>query len=211
MITMERPTLAEMIDAVQQASSAPELTQAVQKLADQRSVTAIPQLIKVLGYNNPSAAVVAMQGLIALGTAAVPDLLALMDDYNYSARAYAVRALASIADPRALDYLTHCALHDFAPSVRRAAIKGLGCIVKKSGDRSLCLRTIDTLQLILRDEDWSMRYAAIASLSYFPSHFIEAQQLLQSVLHGEADLVVKARLHLAVQQHSCNLNSHSGS
>jgi len=200
MITMERQSLADLITAIEQASSPNQLIQAVQALADQRSAEAIPQLIKVLGYNNPTAAVLAMRGLIALGSTAVPDLLALMDDYNYSARAYTVRALATIADARALDCLTSCALKDFAPSVRRAAIKGLGCIVKKSGDRSLCLAILDTLQLILKDEDWSMRYAAIASLSYFPAHILESRQILQAVLQGESDLVVKARLHLALQQ-----------
>ncbi len=200
MITMERQSLADMIQAIEQAGSPEQLVQAVQALADQRSTEAIPHLIKVLGYNNPTAAVLAMRGLIALGATAVPDLLALMDDYNYAARAYTVRALATIADARALECLTYCALKDFAPSVRRAAIKGLGCIVKKSGDRSLCLAILDTLQLILKDEDWSMRYAAIASLSYFPDYIAESRQLLQAVLQGESDLVVKARLHLALQQ-----------
>jgi phycocyanobilin lyase beta subunit len=199
MITRDRPSLAGIIHAIAQASSPSELISAVQQLADQRSVEAIPHLIKVLGYNNPSAAAIAMQGLIAFGSLAVPQLMALMDDYNYAARAYTVRALAHIGDPRTVDCLTHCALQDFAPSVRRAAIKGLGCIVKKSGDRSLCVAILDTLQLILKDEDWSMRYAAITSLSYFPAHITESRQLLRSVLPREVDLVVKARLHLALQ------------
>jgi phycocyanobilin lyase beta subunit len=200
MITTERPSLAGLIHAVAQAGSPSELISAVQQLADQRSEEAIPHLVKVLGYNNPSAAEIAMQGLIALGASAVPPLLALMDDYNYTARAYTVRALAHIGDPRAVDCLIHCALHDFAPSVRRAAIKGLGCIVKKSGDRSLDLPIFHTLQTILKDEDWSMRYAAIASLSCFSSHFSASRQLLQSALGAEVDPVVKARLHLALQQ-----------
>ncbi len=198
MITTERPSLAHILHAISQASCGAELVAAVQQLADQRSVEAIPHLIKVLGYNNPSAAEIAMEGLIALGSSAVPDLMALMDDYNYAARAYTVRALARIGDPRAVDCLTHCALHDFAPSVRRAAIKGLGYIVKKSGDRSLNAPILDTLQLILKDEDWSMRYAAIVALSHCPCH--ASQQLLQSALNVEVDPVVTARLHLALQQ-----------
>jgi len=57
-------------------------------------------LIAVLGYNNPSAAVAAVEGLIQLGRSAVQPLMEQLDEYNYGARAYAIRALAAIADPR---------------------------------------------------------------------------------------------------------------
>ena len=48
----------------------------------------------------------AVAGLTELGEIAVPQLLDQIDDYNYGARAYSIRTLAAIADPRALDILT---------------------------------------------------------------------------------------------------------
>ena len=116
----------QLIDAVSKADSPALMVKAVQKLAAAKDPAAILTLIAVFGYNNPTAAVVAVAGLIELGEVAVPHLLAQIDDYNYGARAYSVRTLAAIADPLALDLLLTAAATDFAPSVRRAAAKGLG-------------------------------------------------------------------------------------
>jgi len=70
--------------------------------------------------------VAAVEGLIHMGSSAV-QLMEQLDEYNYGARAYSIRALAAIADPCALDVLVTAAT-DFAPSVRRAAAKGLGTL-----------------------------------------------------------------------------------
>ena len=93
----------QLIRAVTEADSPTKMVTAVQKLAAAKDAAAISTLIAVFGYNNPPAAVAAVAGLTELGEVAVPQLLAQIDDYNYGARAYSIRALAAIADPRALD------------------------------------------------------------------------------------------------------------
>ncbi|PLZ47157.1 HEAT repeat domain-containing protein, partial [Fischerella thermalis] len=109
----------QLIRAVVEADSPARMIAAVQKLAAAQDEAAIPTLIAVFGYNNPAAAIAAVTGLTQLGEVAVPQLLEQIDDYNYGARAYSIRALAAIADPRALDVLLASAASDFAPSVRR--------------------------------------------------------------------------------------------
>ena len=119
-------SLQALIEAVNAADSATRLTDAVQQLADARLLSAIPTLIAALGYNNPGAAVAAVEGLIVLGEPAVPALLNELDQHNYTARAWAIRSLAGIGDPRGLTTLLGAATADFAMSVRRAAARGLG-------------------------------------------------------------------------------------
>lgn len=157
------------IAAVAQADSAAALIGAVRSLAAAQSPEAIPTLIQVLGFNNPGAAVAAVDGLVALGKHAVPDLLVQLDGYNYGARAWAIRALAMIGDPRALNILVETARGDFALSVRRAAAKGLGFIrwaelpaEARAGSQSLAREALLTA---LGDPEWVVRYAAIAGLS----------------------------------------------
>lgn len=211
-----------LIQAVDQASTPTDLIQAVQALADTRAEAAIPTLIAALGYNNPSAAIAAMYGLVSIGRKAVEPLITLMDDYNYGARAYTVRALATIGEPRSLDILINCAENDFAPSVRRAAIKGLGNIrwhwVDRHDERShgangeidptnsnwtkeailaAQSRILRSLRLMLEDTDWSMRYAAIVALSLIGSS--EAIALLELTQKQETDLAIKFRSQMALQ------------
>ena len=116
----------ELIRAITVADTPSQMVTAVKNLAATKDPAAIPTLIAVFGYNNPEAAIVAAAALTQLGEIAVPQLLDQIDDYNYGARAYSIRTLAAIADPRALSVLIDTALTDFAPSVRRAAAKGLG-------------------------------------------------------------------------------------
>lgn len=194
MVILESPQLQAIIDQIDRAGSSPELVTAVRCLANLKSASAIPTLIRVLGFNNPTAAVIAMGGLIQLGDRAVPQLLGLMDDYNYGARAYTVRALATIADPRALDCLINCALCDFAPSVRRAAIKGLGQIWRKHPDPQSLEPIVTTLTQVFQDTDWAIRYGAIVALS----EISQARPLLEAAVDQEQDRVVKARLYLAL-------------
>ncbi|HEY9805470.1 MAG TPA: hypothetical protein V6D04_02815, partial [Candidatus Obscuribacterales bacterium] len=94
---------SDLIRAVEQAASPASLVSAVQALAEAHLEAGIPTLIATLGYNNPEAAVIAVRGLVELGAVAVQPLIERLDDYNYGARAYSFRALAAIADPRALD------------------------------------------------------------------------------------------------------------
>ena len=66
-------SLYSLISAVEKADSATALTDAVQDLADACLLDAIPTLIEALSYNNPGAAVAAVDGLITLGEPLFPD------------------------------------------------------------------------------------------------------------------------------------------
>jgi phycocyanobilin lyase beta subunit len=155
---------AALIRAVEQADTPPQLLAAVKTLAKAQTEAGIPTLIAVLGYNNPTAANIAVEGLIQMGGAAVQPLIDLLDEYNYGARAYSIRALAAIADPRALAVLLAAAADDFAPSVRRAAAKGLGGLhwqqLDEAEQSEAQASAVQTLSAIAQDPDWSIRYAA---------------------------------------------------
>jgi phycocyanobilin lyase subunit beta len=150
------------------ADSSTRMVEAVERLAAAKLVTAAPHLIAVLGYNNPGAAVAAVEGLIQLGEPAVEPLLELLDGYNYGARAWALRALAGIGDPRGLDTLLDAAANDFALSVRRAAARGLGTIhwdeVPPAQVLPAQMRSIAVLLAVSQDPEWIVRYAAITGL-----------------------------------------------
>ncbi len=94
-----------LIDAVNRADSADLLLKTVEDLAKVADESAIPTLVEVLGFNNPGAAVAAVDGLIEIGEPAVPYLLHNLDGYNYGARAWATRVFAGVGDPSALDLL----------------------------------------------------------------------------------------------------------
>ncbi len=194
----------QLIDAVAKADSPALMVTAVQKLVAAKDAAAIPTLIAVFGYNNPSAAVVAVAGLIELGEVAVPHLLEQIDDYNYGARAYSVRSLAAIADPRALDLLLTAAATDFAPSVRRAAAKGLGSMHWHKLDVSERLtaqkKAMEILLSISQDSDWSIRYAAtvgLQELAKIPDLQGQIQARFKEMLANDADKAVSARVQLA--------------
>ena len=68
-----------LIRAVDEADSSTHLLEAVQALAIAQTEAAIPALIAALGYNNPGAAVAAVDGLIGLGEASVLPLLEQLD------------------------------------------------------------------------------------------------------------------------------------
>jgi phycocyanobilin lyase beta subunit len=178
---------------------------AVRNLAAAIDEAGISTLIAVLGYNNPVAAVAAIEGLIHLGGAAVQPLIEQLDEYNYGARAYSIRALAAIADPRALDLLTTVAATDFAPSVRRAAAKGLGTLRwEKLGTQCSAaqIKAFQTLLEISQDPDWSIRYAAVVglqALATIPDLKGQIQAQLQQITQTDPDLAVRARVVRAQQ------------
>lgn len=190
-----------LIDAVEKASSPAQLVAAVQALVATKDPGAISTLITVLGYNNPAAAVIAVAGLVDFGAAAVQPLMEQLDEYNYGARAYSIRALAAIADPRALDVLVAAAANDFAPSVRRAAASGLGGLdwENLSQERSAAqIQALQTLVSILEDQDWSIRYAAVVGLEALArSPDLTAQIRAHLDRIGDDDVAVRSRLLLA--------------
>lgn len=195
----------ELIRAIEQADSPGRLVASVRALAAARLEVGIPTLIAALGYNNPGAAVAAVEGLIQLGEIAVQPLLEKLDAYDYGARAYAIRALAGIADPRALDILVEAAATDFAPSVRRAAAKGLGNLrwhqLNADQIQSAIARALETLLLISQDQDWAIRYAAVVGLQALSTQ-LEVLPSIQKRLEEMAldnDPAVRARVQMAHQ------------
>jgi len=160
--------LKELIQAVEQASEPAQLVAAVEALVAVKDKSAISTLIAVLGYNNPTAAIAAVTGLIELGADSVQPLMEQLDEYNYGARAYSIRALAAIADPRVLELFIQSAATDFAPSVRRSAAKGLGTLQWERLNPEQAYpgqqQAMQTLLSITSDDDWSIRYAAIVGL-----------------------------------------------
>ena len=201
--------VAKLIEAVNKADSADKLLDAVENLADIGSELAIPTLIEVLGFNNPGAAVAAVEGLIKLGEPAVPYLMNNLDDYNYGARAWSIRAFAGIGDPIALDLLLKAAVTDFSQSVRRAAVRGLGIIRwSKLPPQEILPRqqeTLKTMLLATNDGEWVVRYAAVVGLEFLGQtvgkiqpEFLEQIKLrFQEIKESEVETAICARIQLA--------------
>ncbi len=200
----------ELIKAVNQADSADLLLKTVEDLAEASDQAAIPTLVEVLGFNNPGAAVAAVDGLIKIGEPVVPYLLENLDSYNYGARAWATRVFAGIGDPAALDLLLKATVSDFSQSVRRAAAKGLGSIIwsKLPVDEvvSAQQKVLKTLLLATEDGEWVVRYAAIVGLEALGNTLVDTQpQLLseittrfQELIDNEPEAVIQARIKYAM-------------
>ncbi|MGK7932273.1 MAG: HEAT repeat domain-containing protein [Microcystaceae cyanobacterium] len=200
--------IQKLINTVDQADSAQKLTDAVQDLANAKDKAAIPTLITVLGYNNPGAAVAAVEGLVALGETAIPQILEKIDGYNYGARAWAIRACSGIGDPRALSILEEAAKSDFALSVRRAAAKGLGNIkwsnISENNRLEAQQNVLNVLLEVCKDGEWVVRYAAIVALEsllktqkIFQTQIIE---YLRQMGETDEDLTVRARIQKVLNQ-----------
>lgn len=201
-----------LIAAVDAADSVETLVDAVEALAQAGSVAALPTLLAALNFNNPGAAVAAVDGFILIGEPAVEPLLELLDNQNYGARAWALRALAGIGDPRALDLLLTTAKEDYALSVRRAAARGLGTIrwhlvsPQDIGDRQR--QVLETLAMVAQDPEWVVRYAAIAGLQSLAESLAATQptvlpailKQLQGVSQTDTDPSVRARARMAKRQ-----------
>jgi phycocyanobilin lyase beta subunit len=169
-----------LIAAVEQADSAGRLYEATKDLAgaldnQRREPTQGPPpeaalccLVRILGFNNPGAAVAAVEGLIASGPAAVSPLLEGLDAQNYGARAWAVRALAGIGDVRGLELLEQALADDIGPSVRRAAAIGLGTLqvadLAPPERRAVEQRALGGLDQARGDVEWVVRYAVATAL-----------------------------------------------
>jgi phycocyanobilin lyase beta subunit len=200
-------TFNEMLQAIEDAESAVKLADAIKLLAESENLESIPHLIRSLGYNNPGAAVAAVDGLIALGEPSVLPLLELLDGYNYSARAWALRALSGIGDPRSLSLLLDTAQNDFALSVRRAAARGLGTIKwEQMNDDEVPAAQAEVLQVLLeicKDPEWVVRYSAIAGVERLLQGLVVgnvrevAIGLLAKIAECDEDLTVRSRAELA--------------
>lgn len=204
-------SVSKLIEAVNQADSASKLLETVEDLADSKSPEAIPTLIEVLGFNNPGAAVAATEGLIAIGEAVVEPLLNTLDDYNYGARAWALRVFAGIGDIRALDLLTQAATSDFSLSVRRAATRGLGNLqwhqLPSSQVRATQKQVFDTLCLTAQDGEWVVRYACVVAcenlaqkLAEFNHQDLTNQIVAQltNIIDNDSEIAVQTRAKLAL-------------
>ncbi|AFZ33872.1 HEAT domain containing protein [Stanieria cyanosphaera PCC 7437] len=199
----------QLIAAVNQADSADSLLSAVENLVEVRSPEAIPTLVEVLSYNNPGAAVAAVEGLIALGEPVVPYLINNLDEYNYGARAWATRVFAGIGEPSTLDILLKAAVGDFSQSVRRAAARGLGIIrwskLAPEPRMSAQQEVLSTLLLVVQDGEWVVRYAAVVGLQALAEAVRETQPQLiekitakfQELITTEPEPVIRARAQLA--------------
>jgi phycocyanobilin lyase beta subunit len=160
-----------------------------------------------LRYNNPGAAVAAVDGLIALGRVTVPYLLDNIDGYNYGARAWATRVFAGIGDPAALDILLDAAKNDFALSVRRSAAKGLGNIhwewMAKGQVTQAQQQVFEALYQVALDSEWVVRYAAIAGLEAFAlgnlQYEVNVSEKLMTLKETEKDTIVQTRISWALQ------------
>lgn len=210
MVSSSSRTTVELIQAVEQADSSDALLDTVRDLAEADDEAAIPTLIRVLGYNNPGAAVAAVDGLIRLGKAASQTLLATVDQFNYGARAWTLRALAGIGDPQALDLLLEAAESDFSLSVRRAAARGLGTIRWQDipeGDRpSVKARCLTSLRCVCADPEWVVRYAAVSGLDLLaaalddPTAQAAIREQLGALVSEDPEVAVRARAALALSR-----------
>ncbi len=206
--------LQSRLQAVESADSAQAMLDSVEALAELKSEGAVDMLVRVLGYNNPGAAVAAVDGLIQIGTPAASAVLSQIDGYNYGARAWALRVLAGIGDPRGLDLILETAAKDFSLSVRRAAARGLGTIqweqLKLEERRSRQTQARDTLREIVEtDPEWVVRYAAtvglqgVATAAIAEGHSDLVEPIvctLQKVTEDDETIAVKARAAWAIAQ-----------
>ena len=205
-------SVTDLVRAVQRADSALGLLQATQALAAAAHPDGAACLVEVLGFNNPGAAVAAVDGLIAIGTPAVDTILTNIDGYNYGARAWAVRALAGIGDVRGLEVLEDALGKDIGPSVRRAAARGLGQLrfeVMVAAERqAVAERCLHALVEGCRDGEWVVRYAVAVGLEALAPALeaAAAKQRLRLALQGlgadpvEEAPVVQLRAQLALRR-----------
>lgn len=199
--------LQTLIQAVEAADSSTLLIDAVQDLAASELEGAIPTLIKALGYNNPGAAVAAVDGLIQIGEPAMSALLDQLDQHNYTARAWAIRALAGIGDPRGLVTLLGAATADFSLSVRRAAAKGLGTMKWHWFPKDLLeIAQEEALESLLfvaqQDDEWIVRYSAVVGLQAL-SGAIAAYPEWRSQIHAQFEQMTTQDNSWAVRARAC--------
>lgn len=187
--------VAALVERLDRATDPGQMLKAVQALAETGATAAIPHLIRAFGFNRPGVADQALEGLVRLGAAAVDPLLSSVDGYDYGARAYSVRALARIGDPRAFGFLVD-ATRDFAPSVKRAAVRGLGRV---AGDPDQRLQALGVLSESLQDPDWGIRYAALCALADLQAAEVSVESLLQQAMTGDPDALIRVKARAVLE------------
>ncbi|MEB3157053.1 MAG: HEAT repeat domain-containing protein [Cyanobacteriota bacterium] len=220
-----RDRFQELIAGVERADSTNQLLQATRALgealashtqeetAEPPPAEALACLVRILGYNNPGAAVAAVDGLIACGPEAVAVLLGGLDERNYGARAWAVRALAGIGDVRGLDLLEQALADDIGPSVRRAAAIGLGTLrvnhLDSAHRQAVQQRALEALQGASQDGEWVVRYAVATALEKLTPGLDTMARIREGALStldaladiaGEEVPVVRLRARLALNR-----------
>jgi phycocyanobilin lyase beta subunit len=197
------PAVAQLATQLEQATSEAELLGAVRALGSLGQVEGIPLLIRAFGFNRPAVGEAALEEVLRFGEAAVQPLLANIDGFDYGARAYSVRALARIGHGDAYPFLVEAIVADFAPSVRRAATRGLGRVAAQRplSDQEQALQL---LRQCLGDADWGVRYAAVAALTDLArlgelSLRAAAEAALQIALQ-DADPLIPLRARLSQQE-----------
>jgi phycocyanobilin lyase subunit beta len=202
MTGLESEKVKALLQSIEVAENATKLADAVKALAEEAIPETAPELIRALNYNNPGAAVAAVDGLIAIGEPAVAPLLELLDNYNYGARAWALRALSGIGDPRSLSLLLDTAENDFALSVRRAAAKGLGSIhwdlMAAADVADAQVKCAKVLLGLCDDPEWVVRYSAIAGLESLGQAAGQIKGRLAQVAAQDVEIAVQARARLAL-------------
>ncbi|NJK63261.1 MAG: HEAT repeat domain-containing protein [Synechococcaceae cyanobacterium SM2_3_1] len=185
-----------------QASDTEAMLAAVKKLKESQDPQALPSLIRAFGFNNPTVGEAALAAVLEFGSVAVVPVLENVDGYDYGARAYSVRALARLGDARALDFLLEAVRSDFAPSVRRAAVRGLGRMAASlAGEQPQ--QVLTQLSQSLSDGDWAIRYASICALSDLaavgdPTLKAAAHNLLQQATR-DSEPLIQLRASVALQ------------
>ena len=206
---MTSSALREAIQALDRATSTPDLVEATRAVCALGDPEAAGTLVKVLGFNNPAVAGVATQGLIQLGWDIVPTLLVSLDARNYGARAWVVKVLSALRDPRGLDLLEHALNADIAPSVRRSATRGLADLeIDPSFKDQQLQRCMQGLLKAAQDDEWVVRYAAafgleqrLSNAAVDPSIADQAVAMLQNLASDAEDArVVRHRAELALQR-----------
>ena len=207
--------LQRRLQAIEQAATRQELAGAsAQLVAWMPQLSSEPALqgqaisccIDLLKANNPAAALHALRGLIDCGAAAVEPLLNSLDERDYGSKAWTVRALSALQDPRGLSVLQRAVANDIGPSVRQAAAYGLGRL--QGNDESLLRQCLNSLELACSDSEWSVRYAGVAALEQrlqqsLPTELDNrARALLQQRSRQDLDdtLVVRLRALLALER-----------
>ncbi|MCF2971214.1 HEAT repeat domain-containing protein [Synechococcus sp. Nb3U1] len=195
--------VAQLAAELEQATSPEALLRVVRALGALGQVEGIPYLIRAFGFNRPAVGEAALEEVLRFGELAVKPLLEQIDGFDYGARAYSVRALARIGHGDAYPFLVEAIVADFAPSVRRAAVRGLGRVVARrpvpDQERALVL-----LQQCLSDSDWGVRYAAVGSLTDLarsgePLLRPQARAGIQTAL-DDADPLIPLRAQMSQQE-----------
>ncbi len=204
------PAVAQLAKELEQATSPEALLRVVRALGALGQVEGIPLLIRAFGFNQPAVAEAALEEVLRFGDLAVQPLLQHIDGFDYGARAYSVRALARLGHGEAYSFLVEAIVADFAPSVRRAAVRGLGRVAAQRplSDQEQALQI---LQRCLSDADWGVRYAAVGALTDLarwglPQLRSGAEAGIQAALADEDPLIP---LRAQMSQQELAASSHS--